>query len=725
MKKKKAIDLFSSHVSAIQKVCAQGISKCAVLLLLMTLAATTAWAHECETCSGTGNGACVASGCSNGFTKCLPCSGTASFMCNMCQGSGQLTMGMFFYPCTECDGNGRVACDTCNGSGKTKCASCKGTGLSEGTTCSTCLGMGLKGGGSSSNPYQISTADELIRFADKVNGDNGKFGSACAILTNDIVVNDGTFGDGGVFTAIGESEPSEPKVVTPIGRHDYVTDTKYYYNGIFDGRGNTISGLYYAGSEDNSEVGLFGHLGLSARIYKLGVVNAYFSVSGKGSFVGGIAAVCDGEMSNCYSTGVLIDGSDDKDAYVGGVCGKCNNSIKNCHSVINVTRSLRVDGVSNGRYTTCYSPYTSPATSLDEFASGYVCNALNRVMVSSMTYQDGPTDGTQAWYQNLSPDGDAYPVLKRAEDNSNTVYHGYLCDKETYANYELSATPQEHIFNKTVLSATADESGLYEYACDNGCGTLDDGGLKVIKDFAPNAEGAARNLDLNVYGNAYYADAVDLTDANQFKGVNVEFVSDVAPTFSREMTYEWGTLVLPFAISSMQDGFDFYEVRTLDAGDNTIVLRKITGADRGIIPAGLPVFVRRTGESTQLSLTAADKTVNTAISDNGALKGTYADIALTKSDAGSYFIYSNTLCNASILGESQKAKVTPFHAYLAAGSESSMAKLRLVVEDDATGISQTGAAGSRIAKGVYNLMGQKLSAPQKGVNIIDGKKVMK
>ncbi len=85
--------------------------------------------------------------------------------------------------------------------------------------------------------YEISNADQLYWFADKINNENYTSGNINAVLTADIVVNenvlksDGTLNDG-TFTDW-----------TPIGM--WAGDDEYYsYSGIFDGQNHTISGLY-------------------------------------------------------------------------------------------------------------------------------------------------------------------------------------------------------------------------------------------------------------------------------------------------------------------------------------------------------------------------------------------------------------------------------------------------------------------------------------------------
>lgn len=86
----------------------------------------------------------------------------------------------------------------------------------------------------------ISNAEELKAFHDIVNGENGRTRKldACATLTADIVLNDGTFAEDGSYTP-GPSGADKPTEWTPMG-----VNTSAAYTGTFDGAGHTIQGLY-------------------------------------------------------------------------------------------------------------------------------------------------------------------------------------------------------------------------------------------------------------------------------------------------------------------------------------------------------------------------------------------------------------------------------------------------------------------------------------------------
>lgn len=175
--------------------------------------------------------------------------------------------------------------------------------------------------------YEISNADQLYWFANKINNENYTSGNINAVLTADIVVNenvlksDGTLNDGS-FTDW-----------TPIGM--WAGDDKYYsYSGIFDGQNHTISGLYLNQMGMAGCVGLFGHVGSGGKVSNVRVLDSYFSVNGG---VGGVCGYNDGTITNCYNAGMINKLTDDYTNDFGGVCGYNTGTIIDCYNTGNVS----------------------------------------------------------------------------------------------------------------------------------------------------------------------------------------------------------------------------------------------------------------------------------------------------------------------------------------------------------------------------------------------------
>ena len=369
------------------------------------------------------------------------------------------------------------------------------------------------GDGSSGNPYQIGNAAELYWFAALVNGTltdgTAQNSNACAILTSNITVNTGVLkADGSLANKV-----SGFTSWTPIS-----TDYDRRFGGTFDGKGHTVSGLYF----NDASVRYVGLFGLSDRgtIKNVGVIASYFNgqrnvggvcghcyryskvtncfststVYGTTS-VGGVCGdiydnctlsnsyntgivygnnevggVCGGAqhstISDCYNTGSVTGTA--STGYVGGVCGLIGGStstMSNCYSTGNVISTSKYSGEINGyvdksKVTNCYylaaSSNGSSGKTAAQFASGEVTWLLNG------------KQSTGAWGQLLGTDN--LPVL----NNTNKVYYGYpSCDKNEgirYANTELSETRPAHNHVNGICSVCSEwqaaeyvaSSGLYE-----------------------------------------------------------------------------------------------------------------------------------------------------------------------------------------------------------------------------------------------------------------------
>lgn len=185
----------------------------------------------------------------------------------------------------------------------------------------------ITGSGTETDPYQISTAAGLKWFRDIVNGENGRAQKldACATLTADIVLNDGTFAEDGSYTP-GPSDIPTPTEWTFIGR-----DFDEAYSGTFDGAGHTIQGIY-CNDQIKGRAGLFGYVnGATIKDIK---VTGYIKTYG---LAGGIAAYIRGgtSITDCVNAATVIAG--DTRGYspsAGGIVGcserEQQNQITDC-----------------------------------------------------------------------------------------------------------------------------------------------------------------------------------------------------------------------------------------------------------------------------------------------------------------------------------------------------------------------------------------------------------
>ena len=242
----------------------------------------------------------------------------------------------------------------------------------------------MDGLGTAAYPYQIGTAAQLKLFRDIVNGagDQTPNCGACAVLTNDIVLNDGTFDANGNYITTGLIG-ANPEEWTPIGKYtDDGNNTPY--TGTFDGKHYAIKGLYVVNLPDVA-VGLFGGLkgaavrNLTVDGYVQGcdfvsgiagdakanstiencrndchVVSEYGADSGSFLYVGGIVgSAADTTIAGCVNTGVVeARGSNNFGSVAAGIVGILygNATVINCYNTgeINVTGDKLREGTAGG-----------------------------------------------------------------------------------------------------------------------------------------------------------------------------------------------------------------------------------------------------------------------------------------------------------------------------------------------------------------------------------------
>ena len=287
----------------------------------------------------------------------------------------------------------------------------------------------MTGSGTESDPYQISTAAQLKRFRDIVNGTGGQTQNrgAYAVLTANIDLN------------------NEPW--TPIG--NYTEGNQIYYEGTFDGGGHTISGLnvtgefVYAGlfgtvkdgtiksltvagkvSPSNSQCIVGGIVGYASNAVIKNCSN-HCSVTGRNtSIIGGIAGFnSSGAIIDCYNVGT-ISGINYAEA-IGGIVGSNSGTISNCYNVGTVSNDTSVGeiaGHNNGTVENCYylagtnlnavgqnnsngNITKTESKTAANFANGTVLNLLI----------NGRADSEHPWYETciyLEAAGKTLPVFK-------------------------------------------------------------------------------------------------------------------------------------------------------------------------------------------------------------------------------------------------------------------------------------------------------------------------
>jgi hypothetical protein len=146
--------------------------------------------------------------------------------------------------------------------------------------------------------------------------------------------------------------------------------------GVLDGKGFSINNLVISGVDF---LGLFGTVYLNSQIKNLGLENS--TVNGTGNYVGVLAGNNCGNISSCYSTGMVRG-----DRGVGGmVGGNYNGNIYNCYSTNDVNGTYIIGGlVGNNIGGTIISCSVSGTISaIEGAAGGLVGGCIEGSLISS------------------------------------------------------------------------------------------------------------------------------------------------------------------------------------------------------------------------------------------------------------------------------------------------------------------------------------------------------
>ena len=256
------------------------------------------------------------------------------------------------------------------------------------------------GDGSSVNPYQIATLNNLYWLSQTSNVWSNYF----IQIANIDAAASFTLDGGNGFSPIGNAT------------------TKFA--GIYNGQGYTIKGLTINRSTTDA-VGLFGTL--EGTVKNIGLISSsisgYSSVGGvvglnnssgtvtncysKGivsgyNSIGGVAGTNNGILTNCYNTGAVSGTAD----YVGGLTGTNNaGAITNCYNMGNISGTSAIGGVaglnSAGTFTNCYSTGAVSGTAsvggVVGYASGGILNYCYwnaTVFATGVGYNNGTNNST-------------------------------------------------------------------------------------------------------------------------------------------------------------------------------------------------------------------------------------------------------------------------------------------------------------------------------------------
>lgn len=228
------------------------------------------------------------------------------------------------------------------------------------------------------------------------------------------------------------------------------------------------------------------------------------------------------------------------------------------------------------------------------------------------------------------------------------------------------------------------------------------------------AEGSTADNGNNIVVNGTCANLV-LTDGHPFTATkNFE-----ATNATYEMTAiaastdkSFGTIMLPFAINSLPNGAKAYSLE-----NNVVWGEDIHATEVSSIAANTPTIVTAKGTyaANNVAIAATESSY-----ENGQLVGTYKAMEAIEN---SYVLQKHDDRVAFYLVNNTKPTVKPFRAYIKPQSTNAKQFIKVVFDGEATGIKEITSDNTKAE--IFDLSGRRVTKAQKGVYIINGKKVIK
>jgi hypothetical protein len=191
-------------------------------------------------------------------------------------------------------------------------------------------------------------------------------------------------------------------------------------------------------------------------------------------------------------------------------------------------------------------------------------------------------------------------------------------------------------------------------------------------------------------------------------------LSDPDTKYTRTVSNEFGSLCLPHASSETSGIAKLYKITEITASSVTVEEQ-----EEMALTAGAPYLFQKEDDATEITVTYVGYPAPDAVSDD-YLVGSLEESTVP---TGNYVLQSDEFRKV----DSEDFKLAANRAYLQGAkvpAEASASALRIGFGDNtATGISAVEALTSGKAE-IYDLNGRKLNALRKGINIVNGVKVL-
>ena len=360
----------------------------------------------------------------------------------------------------------------------------------------------------------------------------------------------------------------------------------------------------------------------------------------------------------------------------------------------------------------------------------YNCNSLTSLDVSNFDTQT-VVNMSEMFYgcQNLS----SLDLSKFDTQNTTYMYKMF---------YGCSGLKTIYVSDKFVITKEKDGSNMFS-GCTNLKGFIDyiSNSDKDNNEYANYKTGYFTKLvgkngeeKIGATGETLTAENLVLADGKDFVAYD-QFAAKAA-SYNRTINpgTTWATLCLPFEVSLDNQNFRAFKLLSADEGAETVELEEIETS----IAAGTPVIIKMKDGANSLSISEADKAIakdvqaSETANGNYQLQGIYTQKVFDKdADNNCYIVKGNKLMNpAKLLENTNTTQVgsKPFRAYMVGNTTAPAAGAKMfsiAIGGGTTAIDSLNTIANDKAV-YYDLQGNRLNAPQKGINIVKrGGKTMK
>ena len=512
----------------------------------------------------------------------------------------------------------------------------------------------------------LESSAKFMEFASAVTAVDGVYqiGTANELVLFSEIIIDGPYAN--LNAALTADIDLKDVTLAPIGNNDV------RYAGTFDGKGHAVVNYTYD-NEAKAESGLFGVVA-GATIKNVLLKNAY--VVGNENIGGIVGRIYGGTIQNCAVVNSYVEGRD----HVGAIAGEIrdNATIQNCYSDADIySRAYQAGGFAG----------TSRGGSF-----------LNNEFLGSINCAGGSVGGVVA--------------LIDAEDNSV---------KTTIKGNVIAATSfnlgwgDEHFFYLTNIN------GKSPVMDDNYVLTTtkfrDDKTLASVTSSQATAVTDVKKITCK----SFYADTLSWDMVNDWKFIAagqfpvLSYMDAVAPVQEVTVTDAgYATIVAEGELNF--DGSDvevFAAVVMVSGGSMFVKLEPIPG---NAVPAGEAVIVR----GTPGTYTIPYATEYASAIEYNQLEAATAPVVV---DGSQYILAQPEGEEVGFYQATAGTTIPAGRGYITLTAAPGV-KVLYFAEDNATGISDVEANLNANAV-IYNVAGQRMSQMQKGINIVNGKKLLK